>query len=193
MMRWRADTEAPTMLASAFDLSTFGFFERRSVREFITFFCRTIVQRCAHGMRTSVNHENYVVHVHMRTDGLAGVVVADAEYPERVAFTAINSLLLNFHEMHGQTWPGTTADVALSFPPLDRAIAEFQDPAKADKLSAVQKDLDKTRGHVQKTMEALLDRGTQLDSLVAQSNDLSMQSKMFYENAAKANRCCVVM
>jgi len=193
ILRWRGDTKAPTLLATSFDLSTFGYFQRGSVKEFITFFSRTLVERCARGQRMSVEHENYVVHIHVRGDGLSGVVVADAEYPSRVAFTALNSLLLGFHELHGEEWPTQMADVALPFPTLDKAIVEYQDPAKADKLMAIHQDLEKTINVVHQTIESVLDRGTKLENLVKQSEDLGMQSKLFYENAAAANRCCVLM
>lgn len=44
-----------------------------------------------------------------------------------------------------------------------------------------------------KTMESMLDRGEKLDELVAKSEGLSSQSKMFYKQAKKQNSCCVVM
>jgi synaptobrevin family protein YKT6 len=186
VLRFRGDTPHPTLLATSYDLSPFNYFQKSSVREFITFFSRTLVERATRGQRMSVDHENYVVHIHLRTDGLAGVVVADAEYPARVAFTAINALLLEFHTLHGETWPTATADVSLPFPKLDQAIVEYQDPAKADKLMAINKDLEKTIEVVHKTIESVLDRGTKLESLVKQSEDLGLQSKMFYDNAAAA-------
>lgn len=34
----------------------------------------------------------YVCHVHVRSDGLAGVVISDHEYPGRVAFTLLNKV-----------------------------------------------------------------------------------------------------
>jgi synaptobrevin family protein YKT6 len=192
MLRWRGDTKGPVMLAQATDLSTFGYFQRSSVKEFITFFSRTLVERCTRGQRMSIEHESYVVHIHLRSDGLAGVVVADAEYHSRVAFTIINQLLLQFHELHSETWPTAMQDVALPFPQLDRAIVDFQDPAKADKLTKIHEDLEKTISVVHQTIESVLDRGTKLENLVKQSEDLGLQSKLFYDNAAKANSCCVI-
>ena len=34
----------------------------------------------------------YVCHVHVRSDNLAGVVISDHEYPGRVAFTLLNKV-----------------------------------------------------------------------------------------------------
>jgi len=44
-----------------------------------------------------------------------------------------------------------------------------------------------------KTIESVLERGEKLDSLVARSDELSSQSKMFYQSAKKQNSCCIVM
>ena len=38
----------------------------------------------------------YFVHVYMRTDGLCGTVTCDAEYPQRVAYSILRSLLDDF-------------------------------------------------------------------------------------------------
>jgi len=40
------------------------------------------------------------------------------------------------------------------------------------------------------TIEAVLERGEKLDDLVAKSEGLSAQSKMFYKTARKTNSCC---
>lgn len=38
----------------------------------------------------------YLCHVCVRNDGLAGVVIADSEYPSRVAFTLLEKVGLQF-------------------------------------------------------------------------------------------------
>lgn len=43
-----------TWLKSAFDLQSFSFFQRGSVEEFMTFFCKTIVERTIPASRQSV-------------------------------------------------------------------------------------------------------------------------------------------
>lgn len=75
----------------------------------------------------------------------------------------------------------------------------------------IQKELDETKIVLHKTIESVLERGTwraqssyilltnvtssgeKIDSLVAKSDGLSAQSKMFYTQAKKQNSCCVVM
>lgn len=57
----------------------------------------------------------------------------------------------------------------------------------------IQKELDETKIVLHKTIESVLERGEKIDSLVAKSDGLSAQSKMFYTQAKKQNSCCVMM
>ena len=47
----------PVILVNATDLSSFGFFQRPSVKEFIIFVGRTVAKRTPPGQRQSVQHE----------------------------------------------------------------------------------------------------------------------------------------
>jgi Synaptobrevin len=49
----------------------------------------------------------------------------------------------------------------------------------------VQAELDETKIVLHKTIESVLQRGEQLDSLVERSDALSAQSRMFYKTAKK--------
>ena len=69
----------------------------------------------------------------------------------------------------------------------------MQDPAQADKLTKIQRDLDETKVVLHKTIESMLERGEKLDNLVDKSNDLSIASQMFYKQAKKTNSCCKMM
>lgn len=193
IMAFREHMDKPILFSSAFDLSSFGYFQRGTVKEFIQFFSRTLLERTARGQRQSVDHEDYIVHIHLRTDGLAGIAVCDKEYPQRVAYTALNQLLSEFTELHRETWPTLKEDTVLAFPSIEKAIVDFQDPAKADKLTKIHEDLEKTISVVHKTIDSVLDRGTKLENLVKESENLSASSKLFYDNAASANKCCVLM
>lgn len=44
----------------------------------------------------------------------------------------------------------------------------------------IQKELDETKIVLHKTIESVLERGEKIDTLVAKSDGLSAQSKMFY-------------
>lgn len=87
---------------------------------------------------------------------------------------------------------------------------KYQDPAQADSIMKIQKELDETKIVLHKTIESVLQRGEKIDDLVAKSDGLSAQSKMFYstyrgvltfllmltiwiDQAKKQNSCCVLM
>ena len=76
---------------------------------------------------------------------------------------------------------------------LSMCVGSVQDPAQADKLTKIQRDLDETKVILHKTIESMLERGEKLDSLVDKSSDLSMASQMFYKQARKTNSCCKMM
>lgn len=157
----------------------------------ITFFNKTFMKRTKTGQRQSIQHEAYNCHVYVRKDGLGGIVVADQEYPQRVAFALITKLMDQYVK-ENRAWKqhqGTPVE----WPPLKKALADYQDPSKADKITAIQKELDQTTAVLTKTVENVLERGEKLDDLVNKSADLSSQSKVFYKQAKKTNSCCIVM
>lgn len=55
LWKWNGDSE-PFRLGSAQDLSHFGYFERSTAKEMLTFASRTIVARTQPGQRQSVQH-----------------------------------------------------------------------------------------------------------------------------------------
>ena len=66
--------QSSTILVQASDLSTFSFYQRGSVGEFLTFFSKTIAERTPQGQRQSVQENNYTAHVYNRggAEQLAG-------------------------------------------------------------------------------------------------------------------------
>jgi len=187
-----AGGEEPIPLVAATDLSSFGYFQRQGVKEMLTFFSKTFTKRTQSGQRQSITHESYVVHCYVRSDGLAGAVTTDLEYPSRVAFVLLTQVLDEFTNAHGTVWRDATEPYSMVFEPLEGYLVKYQDPAAADKVTKIQKDLDDTTQILHKTIDSVLERGVKLDNLVERSDDLSRQSKMFYKQAKKTNACCVI-
>mmetsp|Transcript_8509 Transcript_8509/g.20490 ORF Transcript_8509/g.20490 Transcript_8509/m.20490 type:complete len:161 (-) Transcript_8509:2060-2542(-) len=158
----------------------------------ITFLTKTFIKRTEHGQRQSITHEGYVVHCYVRSDGLAGTVTTDMEYPARVAFVLLGQLLEDFTAEVGDSWNSCTVPESIAFPKGDEYLQKYQNPAEADKITKIQNDLDETTQILHKTIDSVLERGVKLDNLVERSNDLSAQSKMFYKQAKKTNSCCVI-
>eukprot|EP00033_Pygsuia_biforma_P002989 GCRY01003290.1.p1 GENE.GCRY01003290.1~~GCRY01003290.1.p1 ORF type:complete len:206 (+),score=32.19 GCRY01003290.1:133-750(+) len=182
-------------MAEAFHLQSFGFFQKGSVKDFATFFSRTLAFNTNLGVRQSVEHQDYLCHVHSRLDGISGVVIADHEYPQRVAFSLLSKLGEEFKKKYSDIYNKVPHPMPqdMPFPDIESSIVKFQDPAKGDELTAIQRQLDDTKIVLHKTIDSVLQRGQKLDDLVDKSDDLSRQSKMFYKTAKKQNGCCVVM
>ena len=192
---FRSDATKALELAETKDLSQFGYFERSSVGQFMTFFAETVATRTGAGQRQSVEEGNYVGHVYARAEGVCGVLITDKAYPVRPAYTLLNKVLDEYLVAHpAETWRDVAATTdALDMPQLAEYIAKYQDPAQADAIMKVQQELDETKIVLHKTIENVLQRGEKLDNLVDKSESLNASSKMFYKQAKKSNSCCVIV
>ncbi|PVU86063.1 hypothetical protein BB559_006689 [Furculomyces boomerangus] len=187
----RSDVKPAAVLSKAVDVSSFSFFQRTSIQDFLTFFASTVAERTRPGQRQGVDENNYTAYVYNRSDGLAGAVVTDSEYPSRVALSLAGKILDEFSTKYTRDiW---TSSQSLPFPLLDKLLVDYQTPSQADTIMNVQQELDETKVVLHKTIESVLERGERLDNLVEKSNMLSDQSKMFYKTAKKTNSCCSIM
>jgi len=178
------------ILKAGWDLSSLSFFQRGTAQDFITFTSKILVERTGVGARQSVKEAEYMCHVFVRGDNLAGVAVSDHEYPPRVAHTMLTRLMEDFA---GQVSPAewtSGAEVGGFNGQLEGYLRKFQDPAQSDTMTRLQSDLDDTKIVLHNTIEAVLQRGEKLDDLVDKSEALTMQSKAFYKTARKTNSCC---
>ncbi|AMD19895.1 HCL256Cp [Eremothecium sinecaudum] len=182
-------------LCSAKDLSQFGFFERKGISQFMTFFSETVAGRTPAGQRQSIEEGNYVGHVYSRAEGICGVMITDKEYPVRPAYTLLNKVLDEYLVAHPPLeWKEIDqTGENLKLPELEIYLQKYQDPSQADSIMRVQQELDETKIVLHKTIESVLQRGEKLDNLVDKSESLSASSRMFYKQAKKTNSCCIIM
>ncbi|XP_054766336.2 synaptobrevin homolog YKT6-like [Lytechinus pictus] len=181
-----------TILKSASDLSSFGYFQKSSVQEFMNFTSKIVVERTQQKMRASVKEQDYIFHVMCKESNLSGVIISDGDYPPRVSFTLLNKILDEFASaVSPSTW-GTVKENSANYQGLESYLSKYQNPSEADPMMKIQKDLDDTKVIMHDTIESMLTRGEKLDDLVAKSDDLSAQSKTFYKTARKTNSCCVI-
>ena len=133
LWKWNGDNVEPTCLGKAEDVAEFGYFQRGSVREMLTFISRTIVKRTQPGQRQSVEQDQYLVHVSNR-NGLVAIAVMDKEYPSRSAFCVLGKMCDDYVEkVVGEAWRTVTEDDARGDALLADAIVRYQDP-EADKI-----------------------------------------------------------
>lgn len=190
--RWNKDTVEPVVLDAAFNLADYGYFQRSSVKEFLTFALRTLAKRLPPGVH-GIDYEGKLCYCFMLESGLGGIAICDKEYPSRVAVTLLREIVNEVKTgEHSATWKTTTVDGGLKIKDLETTLAEYQDPVKVDKIMKVDKSLTETKEVLTKTIEAVLERGEKLDDLVEKSTELSKTSKAFYKTAKSTNSCCVI-
>ncbi|KAH4348783.1 hypothetical protein HBI56_048140 [Parastagonospora nodorum] len=187
-------TQTADELAAATNVKSLNYFARATVAQFITFTAATIAARQAPG-KAIVNEKDAAFHVLANSAGVCVVAATNDEYNARVAQSLLRKVLDEFITKYP---PSAYANFQkdspkLSYPELEVYIDKYQDWTKVDNLAQIQKDLDETKITIHKTIDSVLARGEKIDDLVAKSDGLSAQSKMFYTQAKKQNSCCAVM
>jgi len=149
------------ILSSANDLSSFSFYQRGSLAEFMAFFSKTVAERTVPGQRQTIEEQNNVAHVYNSggAEQLAGeqvcfisprnmhllsvaVIITDQEYPVRPAFSLLTKILNDFTAKVPQT--SFSNPSSISFPEIQIYVQKYQDPRQADTIMRVQQELDET-------------------------------------------------
>ena len=122
---------------------------------------------------------DYTFHAYGRTEGVCGIIISDHQYPALVAHQLLSKVVDEFLSKNPRSsW--ATGTPTLTMPELKEYLTKYQDPQQADSILKIQKELDETKIVLHKTIESVLQRGEKIDDLVAKSDGLSAQSKMFY-------------
>ncbi|VDK20274.1 unnamed protein product [Taenia asiatica] len=201
----------PKLLQGAYELSSFSFFQRGSVQEFLEFTAKLVCERTAVCSRAAV-HENGKCISPLRFTRTVVLEDFSAEYPPSTWATMSAGYVSNFHfTPHYRNYRyrrlvpvlllmilfliGKYRKSCISFKKISTDISfrganmrklgeylvKYQDPCQADSLSRLQADVEDTTQILHQTLETLIERGEKLDDLVSKSEDLSSQSKLFYQ------------
>ncbi|KAF2425248.1 snare-like protein [Tothia fuscella] len=179
-------------LAAELDLSSFSRFTRSNYGEFMSMFAKTVAERTRPGQRQDVEEQSHTFHAFGHSQGVCGITITDSEYPVMVAHQLLSKIVDEFLTQNPKR-TFASSDAKIPFPQLKEYLVKYQDPQNADSIMKIQKELDETKIVLHKTIESVLERGEKIDSLVAKSDGLSAQSKMFYTQAKKQNSCCTIM
>jgi len=159
----------------------------------MTMFAKTVAERTKPGVRQDVEESGHTFHAYGSSQGVVGIIISDAEYPVLVAHQLLSKIVDEFTSQNPRSSYSSPTGPPRPYPQLKEYIVKYQDPQQADSIMRVQRELDETKIVLHKTIESVLERGEKIDSLVAKSDGLSAQSKMFYQQAKKQNSCCIVM
>jgi synaptobrevin family protein YKT6 len=129
------------------DLSSYSRFTRTSVGEFMSLFSKTVAERTKPGQRQDVEEQSYTFHAYARSEGVAGIIISDQEYPALVAHQLLGKILDEFlSKFPRSAWENSNGEVP--FPQLKEYITKYQDPAQADSIMKVgARQLPHLRGH----------------------------------------------
>lgn len=125
-----------------------------SYEEFLMLFCRTVAERTKPGQRQDVEEKSYTFHAYGRTEGVAGVIVTDGDYPALVAHQLLSKIVDEFLAKHPRTsWSDPSLrENACPLPQLKEYITKYQDPSQADSIMKIQQELDETKIVLHKTV-----------------------------------------
>ena len=166
---------------AAYELSSYGFFQRSNIKEICTFACKEFAKRCIDNYQV-LQYMNFNIYA-LTNNKYTITCVSDEEYPITAAKSFLNKVIdiINYDNVDNVDNK------------IEELLIECQDPMKADKLIAIKNELEETKEILMKTMEDLLNRGESLDNLIEKSNELSNNSKSFMKETKKMNSCCNII
>mmetsp|Transcript_61718 Transcript_61718/g.108101 ORF Transcript_61718/g.108101 Transcript_61718/m.108101 type:complete len:204 (+) Transcript_61718:79-690(+) len=191
--KWQEESQGGALeMQTAYELASFSFFQRPTIREHIKFHSRLACTRTPVGSRQKIEFDQNLGFCYTKVDpkGIGCAVLADAEYPQRAAFKLVDEALREFETAAHGKWEDATKDMDGLYPQLLEYLAKFQDPVQVDKLMKIEKDLDEVKGVLVQSMDGLMKRGEKIEDLMQKSKDLSKTSVNFYRTAKKNNQCC---
>ena len=183
----------PIILASAFQLDFASIFQRSTIKNFINFHSRLVIERVQKDTHAQVQLEKGICFAVANDDKIGVTMIADEEYPKRVAIDFLLKVHDNFKAFLGQNNINLNSiekDTDLKFEYINTAIEEWQDPSKKDSIMKLQSELNDVQDIMRQNLNELLKREENLESLMEKSNDLSAVSVNFYKQAKKTNSCC---
>ena len=125
----------------------------------MTLFAKTVAERTRPGQRQDVEEQAYTFHAYGRTEGVAGIIITDKDYPGLVAHQLLSKIVDEFLARHPRTSFSAQNPPLLDLPELKDYIVKYQDPQQADSIMKIQRELDETKIVLHKTIESVLQRG----------------------------------
>ena len=183
----------PIILSSAFALSFVSIFQRGTLKDFLNFHSRLVIERVTQDTHAQVQLEKGICYAIANSDKIGLTMICDEEYPKRVAIDFLLKIHGDFKTFIAEKKNDLslyTSDTDLKYDYIANEIEEWQDPSKKDNLMKLQGELNDVTDIMRQNLNELLKREENLESLMQKSNDLSATSVSFYKQAKKTNSCC---
>ena len=185
--------DKPIILSSAFALSFVSIFQRGTLKDFLNFHSRLVIERVTKDTHAQVQLEKGICYAISNSDKIGVTMICDEEYPKRVAIDFLLKIHDNFKIFLQEKKIDLnmyTADTDVKYDYIANEIEAWQDPSKKDSLMKLQNELNDVTDIMRQNLNELLKREENLESLMQKSNDLSATSVNFYKQAKKTNSCC---
>jgi synaptobrevin family protein YKT6 len=185
--------DKPIILSSAFALSFVSIFQRGTLKDFLNFHSRLVIERVAKDTHAQVQLEKGICYAISNSDKIGVTMICDEEYPKRVAIDFLLKIHDNFKTFLQEKKLDLnmyTSDTDVKYDYIANEIEAWQDPSKKDSLMKLQNELNDVTDIMRQNLNELLKREENLESLMQKSNDLSATSVNFYKQAKKTNSCC---
>ena len=185
--------DKPIILSSAFSLAFVSIFQRGTLKDFLNFHSRLVIERVKQDTHAQVQLEKGICYAIANDDKIGVTMICDEEYPKRVAIDFLLRVHDNFKIFLTQRNINLNTiekDTDLKFDYINTAIEEWQDPSKKDNIMKLQSELNDVQDIMRQNLSELLKREENLENLMAKSQDLSAASVNFYKQAKKTNSCC---
>ncbi len=183
----------PIILSSAFSLAFVSIFQRGTLKDFLNFHSRLVIERVQKDTHAQVQLEKGICYAIANEDKIGVTLISDEEYPKRVAIDFLLKIHDNFKTFLAQQNVNLNSieeDTDLKFDYIATEIEAWQDPSKKDNIMKLQNELNDVQDIMRQNLNELLKREENLESLMAKSQDLSSASVNFYKQAKKTNSCC---
>ena len=183
----------PIILASAFQVDFVSIFQRGTLKNFINFHSRLVIERVQKDTHAQVQLEKGICYAFSSDDKVGVTMICDEEYPKRVAIDFLLKVHDNFKLFQAQNNLDLNKiedDTDVKFNYIETEIVEWQDPTKKDSIMKLQNELNDVQDIMRQNLNELLKREENLENLMEKSKDLSAASVNFYKQAKKTNRCC---
>ena len=183
----------PIILSSAFSLSFVSIFQRGTLKDFLNFHSRLVIERVSQDTHAQVQLEKGICFAIANSDKIGVTMICDEEYPKRVAIDFLLKVHNDFKTFISEKKLDLnlyTNDTDVKYPNIATEIEEWQDPSKKDNLMKLQNELNDVTDIMRQNLNELLIREENLEKLMEKSNDLSSTSVNFYKQAKKTNSCC---
>ena len=183
----------PIILSSAFSVNFVSIFQRGTLKDFLNFHSRLVIERVEKDTHAQVQLEKGICYAIANDDKIGVTLICDEEYPKRVAIDFLLRIHDNFKAFLAQKNINLNLiekDTDVKYDYIANEIEAWQDPSKKDNIMKLQNELNDVQDIMRQNLNELLKREENLESLMAKSQDLSSASVNFYKQAKKTNSCC---